>query len=142
MRSASRIAEQIVDVLNRGIIRNAVNMPSIDAASLKVFGPYLDLGQARHARAADRPAPDRTLRIAYWGKIVDLDANAVTRAIQRGFLRRISGEDVNDVNAPYFLQRLGVQVEVIKSNRDSDYTELIQVEAVAADGVTSAPPAR
>jgi D-3-phosphoglycerate dehydrogenase / 2-oxoglutarate reductase len=131
------IAEQIVDVLNRGIIRNAVNMPSIDAASLKVFGPYLDLG-AKLGTLVQQIAPPQisTLRIAYWGKIVDLDANAVTRAIQRGFLRRISGEDVNDVNAPYFLQRLGVQVEVIKSNRDSDYTELIQVEAVAADGVT------
>ena len=38
------IAEQIADVLRGGVIRNAVNVPSIDAAALKVLGPYLDLG--------------------------------------------------------------------------------------------------
>jgi D-3-phosphoglycerate dehydrogenase len=38
------VAEQIADVLNGGVIRNAVNMPSIDAAALKILGPYLDLG--------------------------------------------------------------------------------------------------
>jgi D-3-phosphoglycerate dehydrogenase len=32
------------------------------------------------------------------------------------------------------LQRLGVQVEVVKSNLESDYTELVQVEARGADG--------
>src|SRR3954463_496405 len=35
------IAEQIADVLNGGVISNAVNMPSLDAATLKVIGPYL-----------------------------------------------------------------------------------------------------
>ncbi len=38
------IAEAIADALRGGIIRNAVNVPSIDAATLKVLGPYLDLG--------------------------------------------------------------------------------------------------
>jgi hypothetical protein len=32
------------------------------------------------------------------------------------------------------LQRLGVQVEVVKSAAECDYTELIRVEAVAPDG--------
>jgi D-3-phosphoglycerate dehydrogenase len=39
------IAEQIADVLNGGVIRNAVNVPSVDAATMKVLGPYLDLGR-------------------------------------------------------------------------------------------------
>jgi D-3-phosphoglycerate dehydrogenase / 2-oxoglutarate reductase len=74
------------------------------------------------------------LRITFWGKLVDFDTNSVTRAIERGFLRRISGDDVNFVNAPVVLERLGVRAEVIKSTDDSDYSELIQVEAVAPDG--------
>ena len=76
-----------------------------------------------------------SLRITYWGKIVDLDANAITRAILRGWLRRISGDSVNFVNAPFLLERLGVRCEVVKSTAEADYTELIQVEALAADGV-------
>ena len=133
------IAEQIADVLNGGIVRNAVNMPSIDATGLKVLGPYLDLG-SRLGTLVQQIAPSQiaTLRISYWGKIVDLDSNAITRSVQRGFLRRISGETVNFVNAPVLLQRLGVQLEVVKSTADSDYTELIEVEAVAPDGAAFA----
>ncbi|MGA2444228.1 MAG: phosphoglycerate dehydrogenase [Opitutaceae bacterium] len=129
------IAEAIIDALRGGIIRNAVNMPSIDAATLKVLGPYLDLG-AKLGTLVQQIAPQQVdkLRITYWGKIVDLDANAVTRSIQRGYLRQIGGTEVNFVNAPVLLQRLGVQVEVVKSAADSDYTELIQVETVGPDG--------
>ena len=96
------IAEQIADVLNGGVIRNAVNVPSIDAAALKILGPYLDLG-AKLGTLVQQIAPaqvSRSFGSRIWGKIVDLDANAVTRAIQRGYLRRISGEEVNFVNAP------------------------------------------
>ncbi len=132
------IAEQIADVLNGGIIRNAVNMPSMDANAVKVLGPYLDLG-AKLGTLVQQigPAQIATVRITYWGKIVELDVNAVTRSIQRGFLRRISGESVNFVNAPSTLERLGVRAEVVKSTDDSGYTDLIKVEAVAGDGTVS-----
>jgi len=132
------IAEQIADVLNGGVIRNAVNVPSIDAAALKIVGPYLDLG-AKLGTLVQQIAPAQisTLRITYWGKIADLDVNAVTRSIERGYLRRINGEEVNFVNAPFLLQRLGVQAEVVKSAEDSGYTELMQVEAIAPDGIVS-----
>jgi D-3-phosphoglycerate dehydrogenase len=131
------VAEQIADVLAGGVIRNAVNMPSIDANTLKILGPYLDLG-AKLGALVQQIAPQQiaTLRITYWGKMVDLDAESVTRSIQRGFLRRISGDEVNFVNAPVVLQRLGVHVEVVKSAGASDYAELIAVEAVAPDGKT------
>ncbi len=129
------IAEQIADVLSGGSTRNSVNVPSVDAATLKLLGPYLDLG-AKLGTLVQQISPSQVsaLRITFWGKIVDLDANPVTRSIQHGFLRRISGEGANLVNAPVLMQRLGVQVEVVKSTGESDYTELIQVEAVAPDG--------
>jgi D-3-phosphoglycerate dehydrogenase len=129
------IAEQIADVLNGGVIRNAVNVPSIDAATMRVLGPYLDLG-AKLGTLVQQIAPAQIaqLRITYWGKLVDLDVNAVTRAIERGYLRRISGEEVNFVNAPVIIERLGIRAEVVKSTDDSGYSELIQVEVIAPDG--------
>jgi len=131
------VAEQIADVLNGGVIRNAVNMPTLDAATLAVLGPYLDLG-AKLGTLVQQISPEQvgSLRITYWGKIVDLDANAITRAILRGWLRRISGDSVNFVNAPFLLERLGVRCEVVKSTAEADYTELIQVEALGADGAS------
>jgi D-3-phosphoglycerate dehydrogenase len=129
------IAEQIAGVLNGGIIRNAVNMPSIDAAALSVLGPYLDLG-AKLGALVQQIAPPQiaSLRITYWGKIVDFDSASVTRSVERGFLRRISGDEVNFVNAPVVLQRLGIHVDVVKSTTESDYTELILVEATTPEG--------
>jgi D-3-phosphoglycerate dehydrogenase len=129
------IAEQIADVLNGGVIRNAVNVPSLDAAAVKVLGPYLDLGAKLGTLVQQiSPAQVAALKITYWGKVVELDGNAIARSIERGFLRRISGEEVNFVNAPVLLERLGVRAEVVKSTADSGYTELIQVEVTAPDG--------
>src|SRR5471030_2900997 len=70
------IAHQIADVLSGGVISNAVNMPSLDAATLKVIRPYLDLG-AKLGTLLQQISPEKVsaLRITYCGKIVDLDAN-------------------------------------------------------------------
>ncbi len=129
------IAEQITDVLKGGVIRNAVNMPSLDAVMLKTLTPYINLG-AKLGTLVQQISPKQisTLRITYWGKIVDLDANTITRAIQRGYLRRVSGNEVNFVNAPSLMHRLGIQVETVKSNNDCGYTELMAVDAITPDG--------
>jgi D-3-phosphoglycerate dehydrogenase len=131
------IAEQIADVLKGGVVRNAVNMPSLDAATLQALGPYLDLG-AKLGTLVQQIAPRQVaaLRVTFWGKIVDLDTNPVGRAVQRGFLRRISGEEVNFVNAPVLFHRLGIKFDVLKSTGESDYAGLIQVEATCPDGTT------
>ncbi|HTB63380.1 MAG TPA: phosphoglycerate dehydrogenase [Opitutales bacterium] len=129
------VAEALTEVLNGGVVRNAVNMPSVDAHTLAVLRPYLALGEKLGA-VLQQAAPDKIekLRITYFGKINDLDANPLTRAIQRGYLRRISGADVTDVNAPLRIQQLGIAVETIKSTTPADYTELVQLEAIDAAG--------
>jgi D-3-phosphoglycerate dehydrogenase len=129
------IAEQIADVLLHGAVRNAVNMPSMDAAAAKVVAPYLDLA-TKLGTLVQQIAPKQIakLRVVYQGKVAELDVNAITRALQCGFLRRISGDGVNSVNAPSQIQRLGLAFEVVKSSDAGDYTDLIEVEATAGDG--------
>jgi D-3-phosphoglycerate dehydrogenase / 2-oxoglutarate reductase len=130
------IAEQIADVLLHGAVRNAVNLPSMDAAAAKVIAPYLDLA-AKLGTLVQQIAPKQIakLRVIYQGRVADLDVNAITRSLQRGYLRRISGDSVNAVNAPTFIQRLGVQFEVVKNSDSGNYyTDLIELEATAGDG--------
>lgn len=133
------IAEAVTEALRGGVIRNAVNMPSVDAATMKATRPYLDLGW-KLGTLLQRLSPSHIekLTITYWGRVVDLDANSITRSIMRGFLLRISGDEVNFVNAPVLLQRLGVQVETTKSSGETDFTELIEVQSRAEDGTTHA----
>jgi D-3-phosphoglycerate dehydrogenase len=116
-------------------VRNAVNMPSIDAAAAKTLAPYLDLG-SKLGTLLQQIAPKQLakLRVVYQGKVAELDVNPITRAIQRGFLRRISGDGVNDVNAPTLIQRLGLNFEVVKTNDAGDYTELLAIEAIDGEG--------
>lgn len=131
------ICEAVADVLRGGTIRNAVNVPSVDAQTLRVLGPYLELGWRLGTLVQQLGAKRiEMLRLTYWGKVVDLDANSLTRSILRGWLRGICGETANLVNAPTLVQRLGLDVEVVKSNSESDYTELVQVEAVGEGGRT------
>ncbi|MEM9226719.1 MAG: phosphoglycerate dehydrogenase, partial [Verrucomicrobiota bacterium] len=130
------IAEQLAEVLAGKPARNAINMPSVDAKTLEALKPYLDLGAALGSFVQQLSPPNvEKLRITYTGKIVELDAMPLTRSILRGYLRKIS-DNANDVNAPKKLQELGIELETTKSNQDSDYTELVEVQAICGDGKT------
>ncbi len=129
------IVETIKLALKSNMIKNAVNMPSVDSNTLKVLRPYINLGEKLGSVLQQISNTQiEKLQITYWGKIVDLDAMPLTRSIQRGYLKRISGDDVNDINAPHLMKRLGVSVDIIKSNTEIDYNELIRVESTTKKG--------
>lgn len=128
------IAETINDCLRTGTIANAINMPSLDAKTIEKVGPYLDLcskmGSLAHQLALEKV---EKLKVSYFGKIIDLDANSLTRGILKGFLKDVSA-NVNFVNAFSVMENLGLQSEIIKSSEDVDYTELIRIEAIYKSG--------
>ena len=130
------IAEAVAEVLRGGRIRNAINMPSVDPKDLEALAPYLDLCQRLGGFAQQASKSEvRAIRITYWGSIVDLDALPLTRAVQKGWLAGIAGDEgVNDVNAPHKLKALGIDVEVTKSSSSADYNQLIEVRATTVDG--------
>jgi D-3-phosphoglycerate dehydrogenase len=132
------VAEAIAMALTKGVVVNAVNMPSVDAETMEQLRPYLTLGE-RLATLVQQLSPVRTnhLQITYQGKLVDMDLNPLTRNILRGYLLRISGDNVNSVNAPIMLERLGIRCEVTKTNEEGDYTELVRIEARNEQGETA-----
>ncbi len=129
------IAEAIADAVRGGEIRNAINMPSLDASTIEKVGPYLDLC-SKIGTFVQQLALDKieSLTITYYGKVVDLDSNSLTRGVLKGFLQNISGSNVNFVNAMVLVERLGVGVEVVRSSAETDFTELIKVEAKCKNG--------
>ncbi len=131
------IAEAIAKAVTGGSIQNALNMPSVDSTTMKALGPCLNLGESLGG-FIQQITPDQVnkLRITYSGKIIDFDANPLTRSILKGYLTKISGDNVNSVNAPILLKQLGIANEVVKSNDECDYNELIVIEAEAGDGTT------
>ena len=101
-------------------------MPSIDPKDIEVLKPILITqrmgGFARQAAMNRFVHPHHLL-----GGIVDFDAVPLTRAVLKGWLSGIAGDEgINDVNAPHKIKALGIEVETIKSSSSADYSELIE----------------
>jgi len=118
------VAEAITDYLLNGAVRNAVNLPNLDAKTYAVVKPFLTLGE-KLGRLLAQIAPKRNdqLIITYGGKATELPTDPITRAILKGFLESAGGKDVNQVNVRALANSLGILVEEIKSNEETDYNE-------------------
>jgi len=132
------VAQQIRAALLDGEIRNAVNMPSIDAKTLALIGPHIELG-GKLGRFLSQYAPKRCeqLTINYSGKVSELDTTAITRAVLYNYLVTIGGADVNQVNAPAYAESLGIKIAETRVSNPGDFTELIEVSASCNGGTTS-----
>ena len=132
------VAQQIRAALLEGEIRNAVNMPSIDAKTLGIIGPHLALGE-KLGRFLSQIATKRcdSLNVNYSGKINEVDTTAITRAILKGFLEQAGGADVNIVNAPAFAENLGIKITESRESSLSDFAELMELTAAGETGWVS-----
>src|SRR3954468_2686582 len=126
------IAQSIRAALLEGTIRNAVNMPNLDAKTLAIIGPHLRFGE-RLGRFLSQLAPSHVdhLNINYSGKVNEVDTTAITRSVLKGFLQKAGGIDVNEVNAPAFAESLGLKVTESRLSAAGDYTDLLELSAVA-----------
>ncbi len=122
------VAEAVTDYLLTGAVRNAVNLPNLDAKTYAVVKPFLTLGE-KLGRLLAQTAPKRNdqIIITYGGKATELPTDPITRAVLKGFLESAGGRDVNQVNVRALASALGLVVEEIKSNEDTDYNEWLHI---------------
>src|SRR5436190_3111749 len=125
------IAHSIRAVLLESTIRNAVNMPNLDAKTLAIIGPHLRFGE-KLGKFLSQIAPKRaeSLNINYSGKVNEVDTTAITRVILKGFLQIAGGSEVNEVNAPAFAESLGLKITESRLSAPGDYTDMLEVSAV------------
>lgn len=128
------VAEVITGFLLTGEVRNAVNLPGVDAKTYELVKPYLLLGE-KLGKLLGQLAPgavDR-LHITYGGKAQELpQTDPVTRAILRGFLTSSAGsalKDINNINVRSAAASLGISVEEKKSEEHVTFNEWLHVQA-------------
>jgi D-3-phosphoglycerate dehydrogenase / 2-oxoglutarate reductase len=124
------VAEVIAGYLVTGEVRNAVNLPYLDAKTYEQVKPYLVLGEklGRLLAQLAPPQADR-LHITYGGKAQELpNIDPVTRAILLGFLSRASVKDINNVNVRSIASTLGLTVEEKRSNEPVTFNEWLHVQ--------------
>jgi len=126
------IAQSIRAALLEGTIRNAVNMPTLDAKTLALIGPHLRFGE-KLGRFLSQLAPRRVdfLNINYSGKVNEVDTTAITRAVLKGFLQSAGGNEVNEVNAPALAASLGLKITETRLSAPGDYSDMLELSATA-----------
>jgi D-3-phosphoglycerate dehydrogenase len=124
---AVEIAQQVIDYLQKGIIRNAVNAPSVPLETLRKLQPYLTLGE-KLGRLGSQLAEGRLaeIRLAFQGDIATLDCAPLTAATVQGVLAPMH-DHVNMVNALPLAKTRGIRIVESKSTEPTDFASLISV---------------
>jgi D-3-phosphoglycerate dehydrogenase len=124
------VAELLTDYLLHGAVRNAVNLPNLDAKTYARVKPYLNLGEKLGTLLAQlAPRRNERLVVSYGGKANELPTDPITRAVLKGFLERAGGNDVNLVNVRTLAGQLGLLVEEVRSSEETDFNEWLHVAA-------------
>jgi D-3-phosphoglycerate dehydrogenase len=133
---AVAVAEQIIDYLINGIIRNAVNFPSIPADEVPVLSPYIQLAEKMGAFIAqiyEGGITEATLE--FRGEAQELKTKPVTIAAIKGLLEPVIPETVNFVNAPVIAKERGIEVKETMSPESGDYHSMLTLR-IKANGKT------
>jgi D-3-phosphoglycerate dehydrogenase len=123
---AVNIAEQIIDYLLYGVVRNAVNVPSVSAETMTQLSPYLVLAErlgSFHTQMAKGGI--REVSIKYIGDVAGLDIAPITISVLKGLLTPVLGHVVNFVNAPVIAKERGIKIVESKASTANDFTNLI-----------------
>ncbi|PMP95771.1 MAG: phosphoglycerate dehydrogenase, partial [Thermodesulfobacterium geofontis] len=134
---AVEIAKQVVDYLLKGIIRNAVNVPSLPPEVLKIITPILVLAEKMGLLAAQIvEGAIQEVEIIYKGEISKLDVKPITLAFVKGLLSPFLKEDVNYVNALIRAKERDIKIIESKTEISEDFTSLISAKIKHTEGYT------
>jgi len=116
------------DYLKDGIIRNAVNFPSVPPDDVPKLRPYLDLAARLGALVAqlltERP---EEIGIRYYGPLMTAYENVIGSAVLAGALAR-SFDSVTAVNARAIAAERGLEVVESRSTRPRAFTHVVSVK--------------
>jgi D-3-phosphoglycerate dehydrogenase / 2-oxoglutarate reductase len=120
------VAGQIVDFLLHGVIKNAVNVPSVSANLLDRVKPYLVLAERLGAfQAQIVQGPMTEVTIQYQGDVAGYDTKPMTVSVLKGLLTPALKDVVNFVNAPILARERGIRVVESKTDTVDDFLNLI-----------------
>jgi D-3-phosphoglycerate dehydrogenase len=112
-----QIANQVREYLKRGVIQNAVNMPSIDDQQYELMQPFLALSEKLGAFLAHVISGSvQEISLHYAGRIVEWKTELLRNAAIQGVLNQRIAERANVVNAFTMAQERGIQVHQSKKD--------------------------
>ncbi|MEA2102323.1 MAG: phosphoglycerate dehydrogenase [Thermodesulfobacteriota bacterium] len=131
---AIAVAEQIVDYLKNDVIRNALNVPSVNPEMMPKIRPYINLAEKMGSFLGQTISGGiQKITISYTGDAAALDTKPVTIAGIKGFFSAFI-DDVNDVNAPVLIKERHIDLVESHSSEEKIFTNTIKITVEVKGG--------
>ncbi|HEX7085545.1 MAG TPA: phosphoglycerate dehydrogenase [Vicinamibacterales bacterium] len=128
-------AAAVRDYLRDGIIRNAVNLPSLSPEDFNRLRPWLEVAERLGSLVAQMGQARMTaVGVRYYGELAEGRIDVLTRAVLVGVFTRIVSGGVTPVNAKDIAADRGIEVIESRSSRVRDYTSLLSVKLHTSAG--------
>lgn len=117
------------DYLKAGVVRNAVNFPSIPVEDFARLHPFLTLAERLGAcvsqLAVGRP---HSIGVRSYGDLTEAPSDLISNAVLVGFLKSLLSTPVTLVNARPVAEGRGLEVIESKSTRRRSFSSLLSVK--------------
>jgi len=132
-------AQQLVEALRGGEVRNAVNAPGFDKALPAVLRPYTELATRMGTILSSLTAGAITrVEVIYRGQIAEMNVAPITTYLLVGLLQPHMDQPINVINAPFLAEQRGVEVDQITSAKVKEFTNMMEVKVVTDKQTRSA----
>jgi D-3-phosphoglycerate dehydrogenase / 2-oxoglutarate reductase len=128
-------ATAVRDYLSLGVIRNAVNFPSIAAEDMLRLQPYLTLAE-QMGMLAGQLAEGRTkgLGVRLYGPLVSTYSTLIVNAAVTGLLRPLLSSSVTAVNSRNIASERGIEIIESQSSRARNFANIVSVKVHTSTG--------
>lgn len=123
------VSKDVVSFLNGGLVENPVNLSSVSKEAMLKIGPFFELSEKLGSflsSMADGVIEEVTIH--YFGELSSFDVRPLTRNTLKGLLKGNLGGHVNDVNAKYLADQIGIVVNEHKTSTSKGFMNLLTVE--------------
>ena len=123
------------DYLKGGIVRNAVNYPSLAPEELTRLQPYIVLARRLGAFLGQlTTARTETIAIRYYGELSEGNNEMLVGATLVGFFGTVLSSNVTPINARGLAKQRGIEVIESRSSRPRNFTNLISMKLHTSEG--------
>jgi len=127
------IANEIINFAKGLPVRNAINLPSIEAAEFEYLMPYITLAEKMGIIASARlGGVFNNIKVTFRGKLAEKNTEFVTRAFLMGLFKRIL-TNINLVSAIPVARERGISVEEGKTEKSDSYESLVEINVENGD---------
>ncbi|KGR79958.1 phosphoglycerate dehydrogenase [Ureibacillus manganicus] len=130
------VSNDIIKFFKTGTVTNPVNMPSIPKELLAQVEPFFELAEKLGDFLSQvTEEAIKEVNISYAGEVANYDVRPLTSNGLKGLLKKNHGDHVNDVNARYLSERVGIKINEHKTTTAKGFTNLITVEVKTVNEV-------